>query len=140
VPKALPRTATLALAVMLAPAAGCSTNESSSGAGLPISGIYDTAVSLVSSNCPFTVQSNPTTVRSTGPTTLTLTHAGTTYSGIIQPDSSFVTQQKVVTVGSTTYRITIAGNFTPTGLDAQATVSWSNTPCTAVVRWLGPRT
>lgn len=139
-PKASFRTATLALAVMLALTPGCSTAESSSGGGLPISGTYDTAVSLVSSNCSFAVQSNPTAVRSTGPTTLTLTHAGTTYSGIIQPDSSFVTEQKVVTAGGTTYRITIVGDFTPAGLDVRATVIWSATPCTAVVRWLGPKT
>jgi len=140
VPKSPFRTAALALAMMVGPATGCSTEESSSGGGLPIAGTYDTAVSLVSSNCPFTVQTNPTQVRSTGPTTLTLTHAGTTYSGIIQPDSSFVTQQKVVTVGSTTYRITVAGDFTTTGLDAQVTVVFGTTPCTAVVRWLGPKT
>jgi hypothetical protein len=137
--KASLRTTTLAFALAWAPTLGCANDEGSSGGGLSVAGTYDTAVSLISSNCPFTVQSNPTQVRSTGPTTITLTHAGTTYSGIIEPDSSFVTQQKVVTVGGTSYRITIAGDFTPAGLDAQVTVVFGSTPCTAIVRWLGPR-
>ena len=139
-PKPSFRTVTLALAAMAASIIGCSTDEGSSGGGgLNVAGTYNTAVSLVSSNCPFSVETHTTKV-STSATTITLTHAGTTYSGIIQPDSSFVTSQKVVTVGGTTYRITIAGDFTAAGLDAQVTVIFGTTPCTAVVHWLGPKT
>lgn len=127
--------ATLTLALLAAPLPGCSSGNDSSGGGSDLSGTYNTAVSLVSSNCAFTVQDNSTTVRATS-STITLTHAGNSYSGILHPDSSFVTQEKVV---GGTYHITIAGDFTAAGLDAQVTVVWSNTPCTAVVHWAGTK-
>ncbi len=135
-PKHLFPVATLALAIIVAPNLACSSDESSSGGGLDLSGTYNTDVTLLSSTCAFTVQDNPTTVR-VNSTAITLTHAGNSYSGIIEPDSSFATQEKVV---GGIYHIAIAGDFTAAGIDAQVTVNWSNTPCNAVVRWVGPRT
>lgn len=128
--------ATLTFAILAAPLPGCSSGNDSSGGGSDLSGTYNTDVTLVSSTCAFPVADNPTTVRATS-TTITLTHAGNSYSGILRPDSSFATQEKVV---GGIYHITIVGDFTSAGLDAQVTVAWSNTPCNAVVHWVGAKT
>lgn len=129
--------ATLAFTLLVAPLPGCSNGNDSDGGGSGLSGTYNTAVTLLSSSCAFPVASNPTTVRATS-TTVTLTHAGNSYTGSLHADSSFITQEKVV---GGIYHITVAGDFTAAGgLTAQVTVNWSNTPCNAVVRWAGPKT
>jgi hypothetical protein len=128
--------ATLTLALMVAPLPACSSGNDSSGGGSDLSGTYNTDVTLVSSTCAFPVQDNPTKVRATGGS-ITLTHAGNSYSGILNADSSFATQDKVV---GGIYHISIAGDFTAAGINAQVTVNWSNTPCNAVVHWVGPKT
>jgi hypothetical protein len=127
--------ATLTFALLTAPLPACSSGNDSSG-GSDLSGTYNTDVTLLSSTCAFPVQDNPTTVRATA-STITLTHAGNSYSGSLHADSSFITQEKVV---GGIYHITVAGDFNAAGLTAQVTVNWSNTPCNAVVRWVGPKT
>lgn len=118
---------------LLAPTIACSNDEGSSDGGL--SGTYNTDVTLISSTCDLSVQDNPTKVSTSG-TQITLTHAGNSFTGTLQADSSFITSEKVIGI----YHITIAGDFTAAGLNAQVTLNWSNTPCNAVVRWQGPKT
>jgi hypothetical protein len=109
-------------------------------------GDYDTAVSLVSNECgPVTVAPAVTTVGHTaGDSTITLTHAGTTYLGWVAADSSFHTAPKSIsTSGATSYRVSITGHFTMAGFDALVTVDQHNAStgetCEYVVRWLGTR-
>lgn len=112
---------------------------------LSVGGTYQTAVTLLTNNCgTVTIQPNPTIVTHTvGATTVMLTHAGNQYSGAVQGNGSFTTTPKVLSAGGETFTITIAGQFSTAGLDAQVTVDdlrpGAATACRYVVRWSGTK-
>jgi hypothetical protein len=111
---------------------------------LSVGGSYGTHVSLVpgSNTCGnVTVQDNPTTIAQTpGAHSLTVTHAGQTYDGVVQDDGSFATQPKNVSAGGSTFRITITGTFDPEGFQAQVHVEQTApTSCSYLVDWGGFR-
>ena len=108
-----------------------------------VGGTYPTTVSLVpgQNTCGnVTVQNAVTTVaHAPGAHTLSLTHAGNTYTGTIEDDGRFSTTPKVLTGGGSQFTITIAGKFT---LDAfTATVRVDQTApapaCFYLVDWAG---
>ena len=103
---------------------------------------YRTAVSRVSGTCELPIQDNPTEVdQPSGPGSLTLRHAGTTFGGSVDAVGRFSFAPRVVRVGEVDYTLTLQGTITPTLLDAQVTISWGTTPaCRSVVRWMGPPT
>lgn len=109
--------------------------------GMPdVSGTYDTRVTLLRSTCQMEVESNPTDVTEySDSTTITLRHAGTTYQGRLEADSSFRTQPKMLDFNGVRYDISIVGRFTPAGLSAEVTLRYGDPACTAVVQWEGPR-
>ena len=106
----------LALGIMVA---GCGS-ESGSSAPISVGGTYQTAVSLVRSDCVDQMEEqHPTIVAQVpGATAVTLTHAGNSYSGTLSADGSFATTVATQVVGGITYQITISGRFTLTALDA----------------------
>lgn len=128
----------LAVAILLSGCGGGGGTGAPTPASISVGGQYDTAVSLVESSCAgITVMSLPTTVaHATGASRLSLTHAGTTYSGALQPDGRFATDPLLV-AGS---MVRIEGRFTTTGLDATVTVDvQSGAPCRYVAHWVGPK-
>ena len=88
-----------------------------------------------------TVQNEVTTVtQAPGATTLTLSHAGTSYSGTVDTAGNFQTTPKAVVVSPARYVISITGRFTTTGLDATVTVEQTEpTSCTYSVGWVGTK-
>ena len=111
---------------------------------LRVAGTYTTAVTLQQNGCTgITVQTFPTTVTHTvGATTLTLTHAGNSYTGTVQRNGSFVTTAKAVGGGAETHTLTIAGTFSTTAIDATVTAVVQRTgqaECTYTVKWAGPK-
>lgn len=109
-----------------------------------LAGTYATRVTLVQTACgPVTVQDNPTVVTydpSSG--AVTLTHAGNTYSGTVNMDSTFTTVPKTVDVGDGyIYTIALAGRFRPSAFDADVTVDRASgsTTCRYVVHWVGTK-
>lgn len=111
---------------------------------LRVGGQYATAVSLKQSSCDgVTVRDMPTSVSHTaGATTLTLTHAGNTYSGAVARDGTFATSPRGVAGGGELHTLTITGKFSTTGFTAtvNADVSRGGIPaCSYVVEWLGTR-
>jgi Family of unknown function (DUF6624) len=109
-------------------------------------GTYATDVSLTRDDCgDATVESRPTTVaHAAGQTALGITHAGLTYEGNVASDSAFHTEPlRVAGGGGVSYTITIAGRFTPGGLDATVTVDEHRAApprdCRYTVRWVGTR-
>ena len=145
----------LCLTVVLAAIAGCGGGSSDDGGTTPpppppppppatFAGTYATAVTLAQNSCgPVTVQSLPTTVThdaSSG--AISLVHGGTTYSGTVATDSTFLTSPRDVDVGDGfQYRITVAGRFGNRSFVADATVDRSGTgaPCRFVAHWVGTR-
>ncbi len=87
------------------------------------------------------VETHPTTVSHVpGARTLSLTHAGTTYTGTIDSGGVFRTPATPYVFGATTYVMSIAGRFTTTTIDALVTVVPQVTPpCQFVARWVGPK-
>jgi len=77
-----------------------------------------------------------------GATTLTLTHAGNSYTGTVQRTGAFSTTPKAVGGGNETHTLTIAGTFTTTAIDATVTANVQRTGsanCQYTVKWAGPK-
>lgn len=124
--------------------AACSGSSDPGPRELSVGGTYNTAVTLQQNGCTgITVQTFPTTVTHTpGATTLTLTHAGNSYTGTIQRNGTFATTPRAVGGGGETHTLTIAGTFTTTAIDATVTADVQRTGsanCQYVVKWAGPR-
>jgi len=108
-----------------------------------VSGSYATQVTLLpGSTCSgVTVQDASTAVtHAPGATSLTLSHAGTSYSGTVDTAGNFHTAPKTVVVSPAHYVISITGHFTTTGLDATVTVEQTDpTSCSYTVGWVGTK-
>lgn len=119
--------------------------ESSPELPLSVGATYETAVMLESNSCgDVTVQPAPTIVTHIpGSSVLSLTHAGNTFAGTIQNNGSFATTPLVITQGTSTFTISIVGQFSALGFEAHVTVQVQQqvqpTSCQYVVRWLGTR-
>ncbi|MBC7843377.1 MAG: hypothetical protein H7099_13735 [Gemmatimonadaceae bacterium] len=87
------------------------------------------------------MQTFPTTVTHTpGAATLTLTHAGSVYTGTVSSDASFRTPAAPFVIGGVTYQIGIVGQFTLSAMDATTTVQAGvQPPCEFTARWVGPK-
>lgn len=131
----------MVLSMAMAPA--CSGTSGPNPA--PYAGDYDTAVTLLENSCgAITIQQNHTIVAHTaGASTLTLTHAGNTYSGTVQTGGAFSTTPRVLGPAGNTSTVTISGTFAGNTLDAQVTVDVVQpaqpTTCQYKVRWMGNR-
>ncbi len=109
---------------------------------LSVAGTYQTAVSLLQSTCIGTVvQTFPTSVTHTpGASTLTVSHAGSVYTGTVSSDASFRTPAAPFVISGVTYQIGIVGQFTVSALDATVTVQAGvQPPCQFTARWVGPK-
>ncbi|MEW5915517.1 MAG: hypothetical protein AB1762_03895 [Gemmatimonadota bacterium] len=111
-------------------------------APVTFSGTYSTRVTLAQSTCgTVVVQDNPTVVTHNATTqAVTLTHAGITYSGTVQADSSFSTEPRPVEVNDgSQYIIQISGRFRVRAFEADATVDRARqgATCRYVVRLVG---
>lgn len=104
-----------------------------------VAGTYDTRVTLLRSNCPMTVESNPTEVAQYADTIITLRHAGTTYEGTLAADGSFSTRVKQLSFNQTTYLIGVRGRFAGDSLHAEVTLRYGQPACETLVSWVGPR-
>ncbi len=123
----------------------CASASSPGDPVLAVGGNYPTAVTLVASSCTgITVQSNATTVsHAAGSNSVSLTHAGQSYSGTVSNTGSFSTTPKAVAAGSDTHTLTINGQFTTSGFTATvaASVTSPSSPaCTYSVQWVGTKT
>jgi hypothetical protein len=110
---------------------------------LSVAGTYQTAVSLLQSTCVGTVvQTFPTIVTHTpGASTLTVTHAGSVYTGTVSADASFRTPAAPFVISGVTYQIGLVGQFALTTMDATVTVQAGvQPPCQFTARWVGPKT
>ena len=109
---------------------------------ITVGGTYQTAVTVVSSTCPGqTVQQHVTGVNHLpGGTSLSLVHAGSTYQGTIAEDGTFSTTPVTQVFAGVSFRISIAGQFSETGMDALVTVERLTEPsCSFTARWAGPK-
>jgi hypothetical protein len=112
---------------------------------LSVAGTFDTRVTLVpdQNTCgSVTVQDNPTTVAQTpGSHTLTLTHAGFTYTGTVQDDGSFATPAQDISAGGSRYTVTITGTFDHQGFQARVRIDQTAPApaCSYSVDWVGLR-
>jgi len=109
---------------------------------LRVAGTYDTQVTLQQNTCTgILVQRNATTVTHTpGSAAVTLTHAGTAYTGAVQRNGTFTTTPKVIGGGSNTNTVTIVGTFTTTAIDATVTIDLQRSgsaACQYTVKWAG---
>jgi hypothetical protein len=110
-----------------------------------VGGTYPTAVALGDNDCgAVTVQPNTTTVAHTpGALRVSLTHAGTTYSGPLNADGTFATDPvDLRDQDGSTLTLRIAGRFTATGFEATVTVDVARptgSRCRYVVRWTGTK-
>jgi hypothetical protein len=139
---------TWALYLVAAAAAACSSDGGGGGPGpdpdpvIHVAGTYQTEVTLVSNTCPGqTVQQHPTVVAHTaGATTLSLSHAGSTYHGTLSADGAFSTPPVTQVFDGISYAISITGQFTETAIDAQVLVEAARQPpCAFTARWAGPK-
>lgn len=132
-------------------AATIATGCSSDGPGpdpdpdpvISVAGTYQTAVTMLSNSCPGqTVQQHTTAVQHVpGATTLSLTHAGSTYTGTLNADGTFNTTPVTQVFDGISYTITITGEFTETTIDAEVQVdAGKQPPCSFTARWAGPKT
>lgn len=112
----------LSSAALIAACGGSSPGTQPS-TDLQVAGTYDTAVTLQQSTCTgITVQRFTTSVTHTaGASTLTITHAGNSYTGAVQRNGSFTTTPKAVSGGNETHTLTIAGTFSTTAVNATVT-------------------
>jgi hypothetical protein len=116
-------------------------------AAFSVGGTYQTQVSLVAgrNTCGVvTVQNNPTVVtHSPRAHTLSLTHAGNAYPGTIDSTARFATAPTTISGGGSQYTLTINGQFTRTGFDADVPVDVQQpqTPqtCSYLVHWVGTK-
>ena len=135
---------TLTLFLVAAVAAACSSCSTDPGSSPTISvgGTYQTAVTMVSNSCPGQTVEQHTTVVSQVPgrATLSLTHAGSTYSGTLTADGAFSTPPVTQVFGGINYAISITGQFTETSIDALVLVeAGRQPPCSFTARWAGPK-
>ena len=133
----------LASATIIA-ACGGSSDPTPPSTELQVAGTYDTVVTLTQNACTgITVQTFATTVTHTaGASTLTLTHAGNSYSGTVQRNGTFTTTPVTVGGGGETHTLTIAGTFSTTAVDATVSAVVQRTgraSCQYTVRWVGPK-
>jgi hypothetical protein len=130
----------VALWMLMAGPLGCGGYSGPSQSA--VSGTYSTMVTLLDgSTCsPLPqVQDNPTMVaQSAGSAALSLTHAGTTYSGTV--DSAGAFSVPATAVGGGANVISIAGQFGGNGFTATAHVDQQQPPCQYDVRWVGTKT
>ena len=131
-------------AATIVAACGDSSSPDQTSTELSVGGTYTTAVTLQQNGCTgITVQTFPTTVAHTaGSNTLTLTHAGNSYTGTVQRNGSFTTTPKAVGGGAETHTLTITGTFTTTAIDATVTAVVQRTGsanCQYTVKWAGPK-
>ena len=130
------RTALLCIAAMTFACGGSSGVRS-----LSVGGSYDTKVALLpGATCSApVVRDNPTDVAHTpGAGTLTLTHAGTTYSGTITQTGAFSIPGTAV--GGGAFTISIAGQFSAMGFTAITHVGQAQPSCSYDVSWVGTKT
>jgi hypothetical protein len=137
------RLSALTLAAAVIGACG-STSDPAPTSDLSVSGVYNTAVTLQQNGCSgITVRQFSTTVAHTpGTSTLTLTHAGNSYTGSVQRNGAFLTTPKAVGGGGETHTLTIVGTFSTTAIDATVTADVQRTGsanCQYTVKWAGPR-
>jgi len=125
---------------------GASPGGPDAGGGgnlLSLAGTYQTRVTLLpGGTCSgVTVQDEVTVVEHPpGSSTLTLTHAGQSYSGTVDPSAHFQTTPRIVLVSPARYRIALSGLFTLTGLEATVSVEQTEpTTCTYSVQWVGTK-
>jgi hypothetical protein len=135
---------TLALFLVAAVATACSSCNDDPGpsSAISVGGTYQTAVTMVSNSCPGQTVEQHTTVVShvPGGTTLSLTHAGSTYSGSLTADGAFSTPPVTQVFGGISYAISITGQFTETTIDALVLVeAGRQPPCSFTARWAGPK-
>jgi hypothetical protein len=109
--------------------------------GRDISGTYRTAVSITRQTCPMQVMDNPTEVaQPSGPRSITLRHAGTTFGGRLDSLGRFALAPVVATLGAVRYTLVATGVIGQDTLDATVTITWpAAPPCEVVVRWRGVR-
>lgn len=137
---------TLVLFLVAAVAAACSScNDAGPGpvSGISVGGTYQTAVTLVSNDCPGqTVEQHSTVVNHVpGGEALSLVHAGSTYSGTLAADGAFSTTPVTQVFDGISYVISISGQFTETTIDAMVLVeAGRQPPCSFTARWAGPKT
>lgn len=119
--------------------------------GLPVTGsaqdamvtTYWTDVALERSDCPdATIRPGPTDItRFKESDSLTVAHAGQTYSGTVTGDGRFRTEPRELTFDNTIYRIEIAGRLDPAGFSALVTVGvrqrGADGGCSYTVKWTG---
>jgi hypothetical protein len=119
------------------PAAALACGGMSGPAQLSVGGTYETTVNLVpggSCSSP-TVANNPTVVaHSPGAMSLTLTHAGNTYSGTVTTAGAFTVPATSVGGGT---QVSIAGQFSSNGFTATTHVQ--QTGCAYDVSWVGAK-
>ena len=115
---------------------------------LSVGGTYSTAVALLpaGNTCgAVQVQNNPTVVaHAPGAATLSLTHAGTSYSGTVTNNSGDVSPAGAFSVpatdvGAGAFTISIAGQFTATGFTATVHVVQHQPSCQYDVSWVGTK-
>ena len=97
---------------------------------------------MVSNTCPRQTVEQHTTVVShvPGGATLSLTHAGSTYTGTRTADGAFSTPPVTQVFSGISYAISITGQFTETTIDALVLVEASRQPpCAFTARWAGPK-
>ncbi len=76
-----------------------------------------------------------------GASALNLSHAGISYSGMVDTAGHFQTTPENVVVSPATYLISITGQFAVTGFDATVLVEQTApTTCAYSVRWVGTKT
>ena len=129
---------------------GCGSSDSPGGPDAggggdssSVSGSYPTVVTLLpGGTCSgVVVQDAVTTVgHSPGAASLTLTHAGLSYSGTVDSAGTFQTTPRTVVVSPARYDISLTGRFTVSGLEATVTVEQTDpTSCTYAVEWVGSK-
>jgi len=101
-------------------------------------------VALLDSSCEgIDVQDAETTVeQESGSDTVTLTHAGTTYTAVLADDDTFTADPVQVVVGEQTHSLVVHGSFSDQGFRASvlATVTGGAAgPCAYEVAWVGTR-
>ena len=133
---------TMGLFLVAAITAACSSVGGDSDPLISVGGTYQTAVTMVSNSCPGQTVEQHTTVVShvPGGTTLSLTHAGSTYSGTLTADGAFSTPPVTQVFDGISYAISTTGQFTETTIDALVLVeAGRQPPCAFTARWAGPK-
>jgi hypothetical protein len=107
---------------------------------LSVGGTYATAVMLLPGNTcgPVQVQDSSTVVTHTpGAGTLSLTHAGATYSGSVMTSGAFSVPPTAL--GGGVFTVSISGQFNATGFTATVHVAQSQPACAYDVSWVGSK-